>query len=204
LEKNTKILDVNKLHVSHGAIKAVKDLSLEVYNGEIVTIIGANGAGKTSFLEALIGINTAESGTVLFNGKDITKMSTDKIIASGLCLIPEGRGILSSLKVMENLQLGAYHLPKNDFGRHLKRVFKLFPRLEERIEQTAGTLSGGEQQMLSIARGLMSSPSLIIMDEPSLGLAPVIVDKVFEIIVDLNREGYSILLSEQTDGIKVF
>ncbi len=197
MEKSTSILKVDELHVSYGTIKALKGVSLEVNEGEIVSLIGANGAGKSTLLEALINVTPPDSGTVLFNGRDITHMPTDKIVAAGLCLIPEGRGILASMTVLENLQLGAYHLPKGDFEKYLKRVFRRFPRLEERINQAAGTLSGGEQQMLSIGRGLMSSPKLLMMDEPSLGLAPVLVDEVFNTISELNKEGYTILLAEQ-------
>jgi branched-chain amino acid transport system ATP-binding protein len=144
----------------------------------------------------VLGINAAESGTILFRGQDITQMPTEKIVASGLCLIPEGRGILPLMTVLENLQLGAYHL-KDDFNKYLKRVYDRFPILRERSKQPAGNLSGGQQQMLSIGRGLMSSPKLMMMDEPSLGLAPVAVAELFDIIVELNKDGYAILLSEQ-------
>lgn len=190
------ILKVDNLHVSYGAVKALKGISLEVSEGEIVALIGANGAGKSTLLESVLGINPADSGTILFRGQDITQMPTDKIVASGLCLIPEGRGILPLMTVLENLQLGAYHL-RGDFNKYLKRVYERFPVLEERSKQAAGTLSGGEQQMLSIGRGLMSSPKLMMMDEPSLGLAPVRVAELFDIIIELNKDGYAILLSEQ-------
>lgn len=197
MERAANILKVDELYVSYGAVKALNGVSLEVNKGEIVALIGANGAGKSTLLEALIGINPADRGTILFDGWDISHMPTDKIVGLGLCLVPEGRGILSLMTVLENLQLGAYHLPKNDFGKYLKRVFEHFPRLEERKKQLAGTLSGGEQQMLSIGRGLMSSPKLLMLDEPSIGLAPVIVAELFDIIEGLNGEGYTILLAEQ-------
>lgn len=196
VENRANILKIEDLSVSHGAVRALRHVSLEVNEGEIVALIGANGAGKSTLLGAVLGINRAASGAILFMGKDITRRPTDSIVASGICLIPEGRGILPLMTVLENLQLGAYHL-RGDINQRLKRVFDRFPVLGERSKQAAGTLSGGEQQMLSIARALMSSPKLLMMDEPSLGLAPVLVAELFNIIVDLNKEGYAILLSEQ-------
>lgn len=196
MKKKNNILEIEHLSVTYGPIKAVKKVNLEVNQGECVALIGANGAGKTSLLKAILGIQKAETGNIFFLGKDITRKTTDKIVSSGLCLIPEGHVIFSSMTVLENLQLGAYHNP-TDFDENLKRVFNYFPILQGRIGQLAGTLSGGEQQMLSMGRALMSKPKLILVDEPSLGLAPKIVTDIFDIILELNREGYSILLAEQ-------
>lgn len=190
------ILKIENLHVSYGPVRALRGISLEVYEGEIVVLIGANGAGKTSLVESILGITPAESGRIIFMGEDITQKNTEHIVASGICLIPEGRGILPLMSVMENLQLGAHHY-KGDISEDLNIIYKSFPVLKERTKQMAGTLSGGEQQILSIARGLMSRPKLMMMDEPSLGLAPVLVKELFEIIVNLNKAGYTILLSEQ-------
>ena len=196
MKKKNNILEIEHLSVTYGPIKAVKKVNLEVNQGECVALIGANGAGKTSLLKAILGIQKAETGNIFFLGKDITRKATDKIVSSGLCLIPEGHIIFSSMTLLENLQLGAYHNP-TDFDENLTRVFNYFPILRERSGQIAGTLSGGEQQMLSMGRALMSKPKLILVDEPSLGLAPKIVTDIFEIILELNREGYSILLAEQ-------
>ncbi len=195
MAKNS-VLQVEDISVSYGPVKALRHISLEVNQGEIVALIGANGAGKSSLLGAVLGINHVDSGAIRFMGKDITRTATDRIVASGICLIPEGHGILSLMTVLENLQLGAYHL-EADINQCLDRVSHRFPVLGERSKQMAGTMSGGEQQMLSIGRGLMSAPKLMMMDEPSLGLAPVLVAELFKIIVDLNKEGYAILLSEQ-------
>jgi len=195
LAKNN-VLKVEDISVSYGLVKAIRHISLEVNEGEIVALIGANGAGKSTLLGAVLGIHHIISGRILFMGKDITRKPTDRIVASGICLIPEGRGILSLMTVLENLQLGGYHLEAN-INEYLERVYHRFPVLGERSKQVAGTLSGGEQQMLSIGRALMSAPKLMMMDEPSLGLSPILVAELFKIIVDLNREGYTILLSEQ-------
>ena len=197
VKKSASILKINNLHVSYGAVKALKGVSLEVGQGEIVALIGANGAGKSTLLESILAIHHKDSGTIEFLGKDITHMSTEKIVASGICLLPEGRGILPLMTVLENLKLGAYHLSGADLNINLEQIFNHFPFLQERSKQAAGTLSGGEQQILTIARGMMSAPKLLMMDEPSLGLAPVMVEELFKIIVDLNREGYTILLAEQ-------
>ena len=190
------ILKVEDISVSYGPVKALRHVSLEVNEGEIVALIGANGAGKSTLLESVLGIHHVDKGTIIFIGDNITNRPTDSIVASGVCLIPEGRGLLSLMTVLENLQLGAYHL-RGDINQRLKRVFDRFPVLGERSQQRAGTLSGGEQQILSLSRGLMSAPKLLMMDEPSLGLSPVLVAELFNIIVDLNKEGYAILLSEQ-------
>lgn len=196
MKKKNNILKIEHLSVAYGPIKAVKKVNLEVNQGECVALIGANGAGKTSLLKSILGIQKAEKGNIFFLGNDIGRKATDKIVSLGLCLIPEGHIIFSSMTVLENLQLGAYHNP-SDFDENIKRVFNYFPILQERSGQIAGTLSGGEQQMLSMGRALMSKPKLILVDEPSLGLAPKIVTDIFDIILELNREGYSILLAEQ-------
>ena len=195
MEKNN-ILKVEDLHVSYGPIKALKGINIEVNEGEIVVLIGANGAGKTTLVETILGITPPEKGRILFMGEDITNKKTEHIVASGLCLIPEGRGILPLMSVMENLQLGAHHI-KGDISENLGKTHRRFPVLKDRNKQMAGTLSGGEQQMLSIGRGLMSTPKLMMLDEPSLGLAPALVKKLFNTITELNGAGYTILLSEQ-------
>jgi len=190
------ILKIEDLSVSYGQVKAIRRVSLEVNEGEIVVLIGANGAGKSTLLETVLGIHRFQSGTILFLGNDITRRSTDNIVGSGICLAPEGRGIFPSMTVWENLQLGAYN-NKRDVNNCLKSMFDWYPILYERRNQITGTLSGGEQQMLAIGRALMSSPKLMMMDEPSLGLAPLLVTQIFNIIVDLNRQGHTILLAEQ-------
>lgn len=195
--KKNNILKIKDLSVSYGPIKALKNTSIEVNEGEIVVLIGANGAGKTTLLKAILGIQKAQSGNIFFLGNDITHKTTDKIVSSGICLVPEGHIIFSSMTVFENLQLGAYH-NSQDMGKNLERIFEWFPILRERSNQIAGTLSGGEQQMLAIGRGLMSNPKLIIVDEPSLGLAPKIISEIFSILAELNKkEGYTIFLAEQ-------
>ncbi len=190
------LLQVENLSVAYGHINALKGVSLEVRRGEIVVLIGANGAGKTTLLETTLGINTPVEGTISFKGRPINGVPADRNVRSGLCLVPEGRGVFASMSVLDNLLLGAHHNLKNKAG-NLKRVFEWFPRLAERRSQIARTLSGGERQMLAIARALMSAPELIMVDEPSLGLAPIVVNDIFDILVHLNREGYTILLSEQ-------
>jgi branched-chain amino acid transport system ATP-binding protein len=194
---NGNILKIEDLHVSYGPVKALRSVSLEVKEGAIVTLIGANGAGKSTLLESVLAIHSPESGRIIFAGEDITHAPTENIVASGICLLPEGRGVVPLMTVLENLQLGGYYLNSTNLGKRLQYVYEHFPVLKERSSQKAGTLSGGEQQILSIARGLMSQPRLMMMDEPSLGLAPVMIEELFRIIVDLNREGYAILLSEQ-------
>jgi len=194
---NGSILRIANLHVSYGPVKALRGVSLEVKEGEIVALIGANGAGKSTLLESVLAMHDVKSGTVMFSGEDITHKATDRLVASGICLLPEGRGIVPLMTVLENLQLGGYYLKGNDLTMRLQYVYEHFPFLKDRSNQKAGTLSGGEQQILSIARGLMPQPRLMMMDEPSLGLAPVMVEELFRIIVDLNREVYAILLSEQ-------
>lgn len=194
--KNDNILKVDDLSVSYGQISALRQVSLEVNRGEIVALLGANGAGKSTLLAAIVGVVHAQSGRILFKGQDITHKPSDTIVASGLAIVPEGRGMLPLMTVMENLQLGAYHA-RGSFSDRVNWVFDRFPILRERKKQQAGTLSGGEQQMLAIGRALMSEPELLLMDEPSLGLAPLVVNNVFEIMEGLKKEGYTMLLAEQ-------
>lgn len=192
----SNILEVKDLNVSYGGIKAVKDISFMVESGEIVTLIGANGAGKSSTLRSIVGLVKPESGEITFAEKAIASLSTDQIVREGITLVPEGRRVFSDLTVLENLKIGAY-MRKDPLEEDIKWVYDLFPRLKERSWQLAGTLSGGEQQMLAIGRALMSRPKLIMMDEPSLGLAPIIVQGVFDIIREINKQGVTILLVEQ-------
>ncbi len=192
----SNILEVKELHVSYGGIKAVKDISFEVPRGEVVTLIGANGAGKSSTLRSIVGLVKPESGSIQFEGAELAGLPTDQIVSKGITLVPEGRRVFPDLTVLENLKIGAY-MRKDSLEEDLKWVHDLFPRLKERSWQLAGTLSGGEQQMLAIGRALMSKPELIMMDEPSLGLAPIIVQGVFDIIREINKQGVTILLVEQ-------
>ena len=193
---NPLILSIDSLTVSYGHIQALSGVSLEVRKGEIVVLIGANGAGKTTLLETILGINKPETGKILFQGKRIDERTADKNVREGIFLVPEGRGVFPSMSVTDNLLLGAHH-NLHEADKKMETVFASFPILKERKDQVAGTLSGGERQMLAIARALMSSPKLILIDEPSIGLAPKIVNEIFSIITRLNKEGYSILLSEQ-------
>ena len=192
----SNILEVKDLHVSYGGIKAVKDISFAVPKGEVVTLIGANGAGKSSTLRSIVGLVKPESGSIQFEGAQLAGLPTDQIVSKGITLVPEGRRVFPDLTVLENLKIGAY-MRKDSLEEDLKWVHDLFPRLKERSWQLAGTLSGGEQQMLAIGRALMSRPELIMMDEPSLGLAPIIVQGVFDIIREINKQGVTILLVEQ-------
>jgi len=196
LAANDGILSLENLSVSYGHIAAVRNVSLEARQGEIVGLVGANGAGKSTIMKAALGVQRASAGRVRFLGQDVTNGSTEKIVASGLVYVPEGGGVLPWMTILENLQLGALHF-KGDFAAQLRHVFDRFPILENRQRQLAGTLSGGERQMVAIGRALMSSPKLLMLDEPSLGLAPKIVAEVFNIIGDLKKSGYTILLSEQ-------
>jgi branched-chain amino acid transport system ATP-binding protein len=196
LAPNEVLLEVRELEVSYGHINALSGVSLAVRRGEIVVLIGANGAGKTTLLSTVLGINLPSSGDVTFRGKLISGQPADRNVRAGLCLVPEGRGVFAAMSVLDNLLLGAHH-NLHHVDRKLARVYEWFPRLEERKHQVARTLSGGERQMLAIARALMSSPELIMVDEPSLGLAPIVVNDIFQILVRLNQEGYTILLSEQ-------
>ncbi|MFQ3582575.1 MAG: ABC transporter ATP-binding protein [Chloracidobacterium sp.] len=192
------LLTVENVCVAYGAIEAVHDISLTVNPGEVVTLIGANGAGKTTLLKTIMGLLKPTRGRVVFNGEDLTGYPTHAIVARGLALSPEGRGIFPDLTVLENLELGAYRQPdRAQFRRDLEHVRTLFPRVNERLHQRAGTLSGGEQQMVAIGRALMSRPKLLLLDEPSLGLAPMVTQSIFDALGELNREGLTILLVEQ-------
>lgn len=192
----SNILEVNNLNVSYGGIKAVKEISFQVPKGQVVTLIGANGAGKSSTLRSIVGLVRPESGSIRFKDAELFGLSTDQIVSKGITLVPEGRRVFPDLTVLENLKIGAY-MRKDSLEEDLNWVHDLFPRLKERSWQLAGTLSGGEQQMLAIGRALMSKPELIMMDEPSLGLAPIIVQGVFDIIREINKQGVTILLVEQ-------
>jgi len=196
LARNDALLTVQGLSVSYGHINALKQASLEVFPGEIVVLIGANGAGKTTLLETVLGINMPLAGEITFNGKAVGGAHADRNVRAGLCLVPEGRGVFASMSVLDNLLLGAHHNMRN-VTRNLERVYEWFPILRTRRDQVARTLSGGERQMLAIGRALMSAPKLIMIDEPSIGLAPIVVNDIFFILTRLNQEGYTILLSEQ-------
>lgn len=192
----SKILEIKDLSVSYGGIEAIKNISLDVEAGSIVTLIGSNGAGKSSTLRSIAGIVKAKRGEVLFEGENILGLSPDQIVKRGVTLVPEGRHVFPNLTVAENLHVGAY-LRKDDIKPDLEYVYELFPRLKERSWQFAGTLSGGEQQMLAVGRALMARPKLIMMDEPSLGLAPLVVQGIFDIIRTINKAGITVLLIEQ-------
>ena len=192
------MLKVKDLNVSYGAIHAIHDVSLEVNEGEIVALIGANGAGKTTTLHTVSGLLPAKSGMVTFEGKNITKMPGHQIVRHGMAHVPEGRRIFASMTVEENLEMGAFTIrDKSQILADIENVYKHFPRLRERYKQAGGTLSGGEQQMLAIGRAMMSRPKIMLMDEPSMGLSPLLVGEIFEIIQELNRSGMTILLVEQ-------
>ena len=192
------MLEIKYLFVSYGGIKALRGISLEVADNKIVSLIGANGAGKSTLLRTISGLVRAQSGSVKFNGEEILGLSIDKICKKGIALVPEGRRVFTDLTVAENLRIGAYlRNDKQEIAKDLEWVYELFPRLKERSWQFAGTLSGGEQQMLAVGRALMSRPRLIMMDEPSLGLAPLIVQQIFSIIDEINKKGVTILLIEQ-------
>lgn len=192
------LLDVKNLAVSYGAIRAVHDVSLSVDQGEIVSLIGANGAGKSSLLRCISGLVKSRAGNVYFNGKDVSSLSPQALVQSGIVHVPEGRGIFGNLTVLENLELATFtRRDKKKLRDDYDRAFALFPRLKERITQIAGTLSGGEQQMLAVARAMMTRGRLILLDEPSMGLAPVLVDEIFDTIRQINDEGTTILLVEQ-------
>ena len=191
------MLKVEDINVYYGAIHAIKGVSFEVNDGEIVTLIGANGAGKSTILNTVSGLCRSKTGTITFGDSTINNMAPDKIVASGLAQVPEGRRVFSKLTVEENLEMGAYTRKNSEVDPALERVYEQFPRLKERRRQTAGTLSGGEQQMLAMGRALMSTPKLLMLDEPSMGLAPLLVQQIFDIIVDLHKKGTTILLVEQ-------
>ncbi|MCX7784846.1 MAG: ABC transporter ATP-binding protein [candidate division WOR-3 bacterium] len=191
-------LRIENLSVTYGMIKAINNISFELTKGEIVTLIGANGAGKTTILNTISGIVKSANGKIVFNGQEITNFPAYKIARLGIAHVPEGRKPFPNLTVYENLRLGAYNTnDKNKIEQGLNRVFKSFPRLKERLKQPAGTLSGGELQMLAMARGLMSQPELLMLDEPSMGLSPILVSEIFSIIQEINQQGTTILLVEQ-------
>lgn len=195
------LLEVKGLEVYYGVIQALKGIDFEVNEGEIVTLIGANGAGKTTTMQSIIGLIPPKAGTVSFEGKDITHLHCHKIVSLGMSQVPEGRRIFQELTVYQNLLMGAYiQKDKKAIKEDIKKIYARFPRLEERKNQIAGTLSGGEQQMLAMGRALMSRPKLLMLDEPSMGLSPLLVDEVFTIIKDLNKEGTTVLLVEQNAG----
>jgi branched-chain amino acid transport system ATP-binding protein len=192
------LLNIDKINVHYGVIQALKEVSFHLEEGEIVTLIGANGAGKSTSLNTVSGILHPTSGSISFHSEDITHTSPQEIVKKGVIQVPEGRRIFASMSVWENLEMGAYHLSESGNTReHMEQVFERFPRLKERRNQPGGTLSGGEQQMLAIARGLMAEPKVLLLDEPSMGLAPILVEQIFDIIREINAGGTSILLVEQ-------
>jgi branched-chain amino acid transport system ATP-binding protein len=192
------VLEIDGLHVYYGAIHALKGVSLRVGTGEIVTLIGANGAGKSTTLRAINGLNRPREGTIRFQGDDITNSTPHSIVKNGIAQSPEGRRLFPRMSVIENLEMGAFQrTDKENFAADMDRVFELFPRLHERRTQKAGTMSGGEQQMCAIGRALMARPKLLLLDEPSMGLAPIFVEKIFEIVQEINAQGTPVLLVEQ-------
>lgn len=192
------MLEVKDLNVSYGAIKALRGINFEVNEGEVITLIGSNGAGKTTTLHSISNLIKKQSGSVIFMGEDITNLSADKIVRKGLIHVPEGRRIFANLSVKENLEMGAYtRKDKDGIKKDIEWVYELFPRMKERLGQAAGTLSGGEQQMLAMGRALMGRPKLLLLDEPSMGLAPILVDEIFDIIQKISKSGTTILLVEQ-------
>ena len=192
------MLKITDLHVRYGMIEAIKGISFEVNDGEIVTLIGSNGAGKTTTMHAISGLLKPASGSIMLDGVELTKTPAHKIVTMGLAQVPEGRRVFAQMSVIENLELGAYYRKdRNGIEADMKNVFELFPRLEERKNQLAGTLSGGEQQMLAMGRALMAKPKIMLMDEPSMGLSPLLVREIFRIIEDINQQGTTVLLVEQ-------
>lgn len=192
------LLEIKDLEVNYGVIKAIKGVSFDVNEGEIIALIGANGAGKTTILHTITGLIQAKKGSIVFDGKELTKTPPHKIVSMGMAHVPEGRRIFQQLSVLENLKLGAYtRKDKSEIASTFKMVYERFPRLEERKNQVAGTLSGGEQQMLAMGRALMSKPRIILMDEPSMGLSPLLVSEIFDIIKVINESGTTVLLVEQ-------
>jgi branched-chain amino acid transport system ATP-binding protein len=197
-ERGAPVLQIDDVHVYYGAIHALKGVSLRVQEGEIVTLIGANGAGKSTTLRAVNGLNRPRQGTIRFQGEEITRSSPHAIVKSGIAQSPEGRRLFPRMSVTENLEMGAFQrTDRQNFTEDMERVFELFPRLRERRMQKAGTLSGGEQQMCAIGRALMARPKLLLLDEPSMGLAPLFVERIFETIVEVNQQGTPVLLVEQ-------
>ena len=192
------MLEVKDLQVSYGMIQAIKGISFEVNQGEVIALIGANGAGKTTILHTVTGLLAPKKGSIIFEGQDITKVPAHKIVSMGMAHVPEGRRVFAQLSVYDNLKMGAYtRTDKNEIEESLEMVYKRFPRLEERKNQMAGTLSGGEQQMLAMGRALMSKPKIILMDEPSMGLSPIFVNEIFDIIQEVSASGTTVLLVEQ-------
>ena len=192
------LLEVKGLEVFYGVIQAIKGISFEVNQGEIIALIGANGAGKTTTLQTITGMIPSKAGTIIYDGKDITRTPGHKLVPIGIAHVPEGRRVFAELTVLQNLKLGAYtRSDKGEVEETLKMIYRRFPRLEERKNQMAGTLSGGEQQMLAMGRALMSHPKLIVMDEPSMGLSPIYVNEIFDIIQSINKDGTTVLLVEQ-------
>lgn len=192
------MLEIKDLEVYYGVIQAIKGISFEVNQGEVIALIGANGAGKTTTLQTITGMLSPKAGKIIFEGQDITKVPGHKIVSMGMAHVPEGRRVFAELSVLENLKLGAYtRKDKAEVAETLKRVYQSFPRLEERKNQSAGTLSGGEQQMLAMGRALMSKPRIILMDEPSMGLSPIFVEEIFHIIKEISASGTTVLLVEQ-------
>ena len=192
------LLEIKDLEVSYGIIKAIKGISFDVNEGEVIALIGANGAGKTTILHTITGLITADRGTVQFEGKEITKVPAHKIVGMGMAHVPEGRRVFANLTVLQNMKMGAYtRKDKNEIEQTLETVYTRFPRLKERQNQMAGTLSGGEQQMLAMGRALMSHPKIILMDEPSMGLSPIFVNEIFDIIQSVSASGTTVLLVEQ-------
>ena len=192
------LLEVKGLEVFYGVIQAIKGISFEVNQGEIIALIGANGAGKTTTLQTITGMIPSKAGTIIYDGKDITRTPGHKLVPMGIAHVPEGRRVFAELTVLQNLKLGAYtRSDKGEVEETLKMIYRRFPRLEERKNQMAGTLSGGEQQMLAVGRALMSHPKLIVMDEPSMGLSPIYVNEIFDIIQSINKDGTTVLLVEQ-------
>ena len=192
------MLEINDIEVYYGLIKAIKGVSFKVNEGEVVSLIGANGAGKTTILHTITGLLKASSGNIMFNGTDITKVPAHKIVSMGMAHVPEGRRVFANLSVMQNLKMGAYtRKDKDEIEKNFEMVFSRFPRLKERQNQMAGTLSGGEQQMLAMGRALMSNPKIILMDEPSMGLSPIFVNEIFDIIRAVKADGTTVLLVEQ-------
>jgi branched-chain amino acid transport system ATP-binding protein len=192
------LLEIENITLLYGRIQALHGISLEVAEGEIVALIGANGAGKSTTMRAISGLRPVASGSIRFNGRDITRLRADLRVIRGICQAPEGRGIFPGMTVLENLEMGAYtRRDRSAINADLDRVFGLFPRLQERRRQAGGTLSGGEQQMLAVGRALMSQPKLLLLDEPSMGLAPMLIQQIFEIVTEINQQGTTILLVEQ-------
>jgi branched-chain amino acid transport system ATP-binding protein len=191
------LLEVSDIHTHYGSIEALKGISIEVEEGEVVTLIGSNGAGKSTTLRSISGLTPASSGRIRFQGTDITRIPAHEIVSHGIALSPEGRHCFPRMTVRENLDLGAHHRRGPEVALDLERVFSLFPRLQERESQKAGTMSGGEQQMLAIGRALMARPSLLMLDEPSMGIAPILVQRIYETISEINKAGVTILLVEQ-------